>query len=183
MTRGRSAETRNSPGFVVVRSFRFNEQLCFRHVLKSLSSAAARRRTAGIQFNRWLLVGLRTAALVDPRVNRLPQSKAPRSLCVLRRGWEHTGVARVHRARGTILAQNAGAAGVGKGRTAGSNSSKSSHGFRRCNQSCTSLPRSCKRSPRCEATSDESSAGSPYPTFCGSRAAGDCPWPPSGHRG
>ncbi len=49
-------------------------------------------------------------------------------------------------------------------------------------QSCISLTRSCKLSPRCEATSDERSAGNLHATFCGSRGAGDRPRPPGGHR-
>src|SRR5207245_11620593 len=44
-----------------------------------------------------------------------------------------------------------------------------------CDLSCISLTRSCKLSPRCEATSDERSAGNPHATFCGSRGAGDRP--------
>src|SRR5713101_3449896 len=47
------------------------------------------------------------AALVDPGANRLPQSNAPRSLCVLRHCWEHTGIATGPSGRGTLLAQNA----------------------------------------------------------------------------
>src|SRR6266853_5898636 len=41
---------------------------------------------------------------------------------------------------------------------------------------------SCKLSPRCEATSDERSAGNLHATFCGSRGAGDRPRPPGGHQ-
>ncbi len=70
--------------------------------------------------------------------------------------------------------------GVGKGRSGGSNSSRSRSGFRCCDQSCISLTRSCKLSPRCEATSDERSAGNLHATFCGSRGAGDRPRPPGG---
>ncbi|MFZ1143102.1 MAG: hypothetical protein WAN76_28310, partial [Candidatus Sulfotelmatobacter sp.] len=40
--------------------------------------------------------------------------------------------------------------------------------------------RSCKLSPRCEATSDERSAGNLHATFCGSRGAGNRPRPPGG---
>ena len=47
------------------------------------------------------------AALIDPGANRLPQSNAPRSLCVLRHRWEHTGVATGPSGRGTLLAQDA----------------------------------------------------------------------------
>src|SRR6266849_1431153 len=47
------------------------------------------------------------AALIDPGANRLPQSNAPRSLCVLRHRWEHTGVATGPAGRGTLLAQDA----------------------------------------------------------------------------
>src|SRR5713101_1877016 len=47
------------------------------------------------------------AALVDPGANRLPQSNAPRSLCVLRHCWEHPGIATGASGRGTLLAQNA----------------------------------------------------------------------------
>jgi hypothetical protein len=53
-------------------------------------------------------------------------------------------------------------------------------GFHCCDQSCISLTRSCKLSPRCEATSDERSVGNLHPTFCGSRGAGDRPRPPGG---
>src|SRR5882724_1345983 len=56
-------------------------------------------------------------------------------------------------------------------------------GFRCCDQSCTSLTRTCKLSPRCEATSDERSAGSLHATFCGSRGAGDRPRRPGGEPG
>jgi transposase len=52
--------------------------------------------------------------------------------------------------------------------------------IRCCDQSCISLTRSCKLSPRCEATSDERSAGNLHATFCGSRGAGDRPRPPGG---
>jgi hypothetical protein len=52
--------------------------------------------------------------------------------------------------------------------------------FRCCDQSCISLTRSCKLSPRCETTSDERSAGNLHATFCGSRGAGDRPRPPGG---
>ena len=44
-------------------------------------------------------------ALVDAGANRLPQSNAPRSLCVLRHCWEHTGIATGPSCRGTLLAQ------------------------------------------------------------------------------
>src|SRR6266404_1845948 len=47
------------------------------------------------------------AALGDPGANRPPQSNAPRSLCVLRHCWEHTGIATGASCRGTLLAQNA----------------------------------------------------------------------------
>src|SRR5260370_22474596 len=47
------------------------------------------------------------AALIDPGANRLPQSNAPRSLCVLRHRREHTGVATGPSGRGTLLAQDA----------------------------------------------------------------------------
>ncbi len=49
-----------------------------------------------------------------------------------------------------------------------------------CDQSCISLTRSCRLSPRCEATSDERTAGNLHATFCGSRGAGDRPRPPGG---
>ena len=39
----------------------------------------------------------------------------------------------------------------------------------------------CKLSPRCEATSDERSAGNLHATFCGSRGAGNRPRPPGGY--
>src|SRR5258708_26548302 len=61
-----------------------------------------------------------------------------------------------------------------------SNSSRPRSGFRYCDQGCISLTRSCKLSPRCEATSDERSAGNLHATFCGSRGAGDRPRPPGG---
>src|SRR5713101_1653260 len=47
------------------------------------------------------------AALIDPGANRLPQSNAPRSLCVLRHRREPTGVATGPSGRGTLLAQDA----------------------------------------------------------------------------
>ena len=47
------------------------------------------------------------AALIDPGANRLPQSNAPRSLCVLRHRREYTGVAAGPSGRGTLLAQDA----------------------------------------------------------------------------
>src|SRR6201987_74662 len=47
------------------------------------------------------------AALVDPGANRMPQSNAPRSLCVLRHRREHTGVATGPSGCGALLAQDA----------------------------------------------------------------------------
>jgi len=47
------------------------------------------------------------AALVAPEANQMPQSNAPRSLCVLRHRREHTGVATSPSGRGTLLAQDA----------------------------------------------------------------------------
>src|SRR5437867_178346 len=73
------------------------------------------------------------------------------------------------------------AAGVGKGRSVGTTSSRLRSGFHCCDQSCISLTRSCKLSPCCEAPSDERSAGNLHATFCGSRGAGD-PRPPGGNQ-
>src|SRR6202007_1762091 len=47
------------------------------------------------------------AALSDPGANRMPQSNAPRSLCVLRHRREHTGAATGPSGCGTVLAQDA----------------------------------------------------------------------------
>jgi hypothetical protein len=47
------------------------------------------------------------AALADPATNRLPQSNAPRTLCILRHCRKHPGTAAGASGRGTFLAQNA----------------------------------------------------------------------------
>ena len=52
--------------------------------------------------------------------------------------------------------------------------------FRCCDQSCISPTGSCKLSLRCEATSDERSAGKPHATFCGSRGRATAPGHPVG---
>ena len=47
------------------------------------------------------------AALIDPGANRLPQSNAPRPLCVLRHRREHPRLATGPSGRGTLLAHHA----------------------------------------------------------------------------
>ena len=54
-------------------------------------------------------------------------------------------------------------------RSTGSNSNGSRNSSLCCDHSCISHTRSYKLSPRCEATSEERSAGNPHATFCGSR--------------
>src|SRR5215471_6761777 len=54
-------------------------------------------------------------------------------------------------------------------RSTGSLFSGLRNSFHCCDPSCISPTRSCKRSPYCEATSEERSAGNPHATFCGSR--------------
>ncbi len=120
------------------------------------------------------------AALVDPGTNRMPQSNAPRSLCVLRHRREHTGLAAGPSGCGTLLAQNAGQPELARAGLVEAISADQGSVSVCCDQSFISVTRSCKLSPRCEATSDERSAGNLHATFCGSRGAGDCPRPPSG---
>jgi hypothetical protein len=51
----------------------------------------------------------------------------------------------------------------------GTHSTRSKNGPRYCDQSCTSLIGSCKRSRCCKATAEERGAGKPHATFCGNR--------------
>jgi 2-deoxy-D-gluconate 3-dehydrogenase len=54
-------------------------------------------------------------------------------------------------------------------RSTGSNSNGSKNSSLCCDQGCISPIGICELSPRCEATSEERSAGNPHATFCGSR--------------
>jgi hypothetical protein len=54
-------------------------------------------------------------------------------------------------------------------RSTGRTFSGSRNSFLCCDPSCISPTGSYKRSPYCEATSEERSAGNPHATFCGSR--------------
>ena len=122
------------------------------------------------------------AALIDPGANRLPQSNAPRTLCILRHCRKHPGTAAGASGRGTLLAQNAEQPELARADLVEAISADLRSGFPCCDQSCISLTRSCRLlSPRCAATSDERSAGNLHATFCGSRRAGDRPRPPGGH--
>jgi hypothetical protein len=54
-------------------------------------------------------------------------------------------------------------------RSTGSNSNGSKNSSLCCDQGCIFPTGICQPSPRCEATSEERSAGNPHATFCGSR--------------
>src|SRR5271157_4506514 len=69
------------------------------------------------------------------------------------------------------------AAGVGQAALRGTCSTRSSSGYRYCDQSFISPTGSYKLSQCCEPSSEERSAGKPHATFCGNRrwatASGD----------
>jgi len=98
---------------------------------------------------------------------------------VLRHCWRIRALQRVHRAVGTLLAQNAEQPELARADLVEALPADLRSGFRCCDQAVSPLTRKLQAIAACEATSDERSAGICMLTFCGSRERANRP----GHRG
>ncbi|SRR6266851_512911 len=118
------------------------------------------------------------AALADSGAGKPPQSSAPRSLCVLRHCRELLGTAAGPSGRGALLAQNAKQPELERRDLVEGIPSTQGAVSVAATKAISPPTGSYKLSLRCEATSDERSAGNPHATFCGSRGRVTAPGDP-----